>query len=322
MKIIFFGIKRFIFYVFVLIVFYALSFLTIDIVFREPDVFSWDNYINGYMMILYIVLILLITYIVFHIKKGKFNVIEVIIFSIIIGCISFPSLYNSAIFKYKKLQGINDGKNLIREYLKEDFNENDFEIKFSGYNDGCHIICTDTPIYWYEINNSKLNLTYNVTLNAETLEIENDELVSSFLEKRGIENSLTTYLRLLDVIPLSIKVNGRVEEIYFDKLGDNYSDLDILSNANFSFESFSVSLDNFTKEEIISLANKLFKLYKEYFYQDNVNIEEVIFYITKDDKGYAIGTINERYDGSLHLDFRTYSNSDIDMSFSEVIVLE
>ena len=194
---------------------------------------------------------MLITYIILHIKKKEFNTIEIIIFSALIGIITLPSLYSSAIFKYEKLQGIKQGKELINKNLAKYFEKKDYKIKFKGYNDGCHIICTDTPTYSYEINNTKIDLNYNITLNAKTLEIESDMLIEDFLEKQNINKPLTNYLRLLNVLPLSVSVNGRVKEIDFKNLNNDYSDLNILSNSTFIFENFYVDFGIFNKEEII-----------------------------------------------------------------------
>ena len=56
MKKVCFWIKRLVFYIFVAIVFYSLSYLTIDIIFREPDVTNIKTYINGFRIIFYFIL--------------------------------------------------------------------------------------------------------------------------------------------------------------------------------------------------------------------------------------------------------------------------
>ena len=104
MKKVWVWIKRLLFYIFVVIVFYSLTYLTIDIIFREPDVSNIKTYINSFTIIFYIILLLMVAYIILHIKKKKFNIVEIIIFSALIGIITLPSLYRSAIYKYEKLQ--------------------------------------------------------------------------------------------------------------------------------------------------------------------------------------------------------------------------
>ena len=230
-----------------MIVFYSFIYLAIDIIFREPDVFNIKTYINDFMVILYIILFLMIIFIFLYLKKEKFNIVEIIIFSVLISLITLPSLCRTAVYKYEKLQGIKQGKELINKYLIKYFDKKDFNIKFKDYNDGCHIICTDTPIYSYEINNTKLELNYDVTLNAETLEVESDRLIEEFLKKQNINKPLTYYLRLLNVLPLSVSVNGSIKEIDFKSLNNNYSDLNILDNSVFIFEDYYVDLDTLNK---------------------------------------------------------------------------
>ena len=321
MKKVWFWIKRLLFYIFVAIVFYSLTYLTIDIIFREPDVSNIKTYINGFTIKIYIILLLMVAYIILHIKKKKFNIVEIIIFSALIGIITLPSLYRSADYKYEKLQDIKQGKELINKDLTKYFETKDYDIKFSGYDDGCHIICTDTPTYSYEISNNKLDLNYDITLNARTLEVESNMLIEDFLEKQNINKPLTTYLRLLNALPLSVSVNGSVKEIDFKNLNNDYSDLNILSNSTFIFEDYYIDLDTLNKEEIINLSKQLFKVYKEYFYKDNIENDVIKIYIRKNDKSYAIGELKERFDGVIFLDFRTYNNSDIELKFSDVIIL-
>ena len=322
MKKVYFWFKRLLFYIFVMIVFYSFIYLAIDIIFREPDVFNIKTYINDFMVILYIILFLMIIFIFLHLKKEKFNIVEIIIFSVLISLITLPSLCRTAVYKYEKLQGINQGKELINNDLIKYFNEKEYSIKFKGYDDGCHIICTDTPIYSYEINNTKLELNYDVTLNAETLEVESDRLIEEFLKKQNINKPLTYYLRLLNVLPLSVSVNGSIKEIDFKSLNNNYSDLNILDNSLFIFEDYYVDLDTLNKEEIINLSKLLYKAYKDYFYYDNIENDVIIFYIRSNDKIYAIGELKERFDNTVFLDFRTYNNSDIELKFSDVITLD
>ncbi len=322
MKKVWFWIKRLLFYLFVAIVFYSLTYLTTDIIFREPDVSNIKTYINGFTIIFYIILLLMVAYIILHIKKKKFNIVEIIIFSALIGIITLPSLYRSAVYKYEKLQNIKQGKELINKDLTKYFETKDYDIKFNGYNDGCHIICTDTPTYSYEISNNKLDLNYDITLNARTLEVESNMLIEDFLEKQNINKPLTTYLRLLNALPLSVSVNGSVKEIDFKNLNNDYSDLNILSNSTFIFEDYYVDLDTLNKEEIINLSKQLFKVYKDYFYQDNIENNLIKFYIRKKDKSYAYGELKERFDGVIFLDFRTYNNSDVELKFSDVIILD
>lgn len=321
MKKICFWIKNLLFYIFVTIVFYSLTYLTIDIIFREPDVSNIKTYINGFTIIFYIILLLMITYIIFHIKNKKFNIVEIIIFSALIGIITLPSLYRSTVYKQEKLQEIIQGKEVINKDLTKYFEQKDYDIKFSGYNDGCHIICTDTPTYSYKINNNKLDLKYDITLNARTLEVESDMLIESFLEKQNINKPLTNYLRLLDAIPLSVNVNGNVKEIDFKNLNNDYSELNILSNSTFVFQDYSVNLDTLNKDEIINLSKQLFKVYKEYFYQDNIENDVIKFYVRKNDNNYGIGELKEKFDGVIFLDFRTYNDSDIELKFSDIIIL-
>lgn len=321
MKKVWFWFKRLLFYIFVAIVFFSLTYLTIDIIFREPDVSYIKTYINGFTIIIYIILLLLITYIILHIKKKNFNIVEIIIFSVLIGMITLPSLYRSAVNKYEKLQGIKQGKELINKDLKKYFEAKDYDIKYSGYNDGCHIICTDTPTYSYEINNTKLELNYNITLNARTLEVENDMLIEEFLEKQNIKEPLTYYLRLLNAIPLSVSINGSIKEIDFKNLNNDYSNLNILSNSTFIFNDYNVELDTLNKEEIINLSKQLFKVYKDYFYEDNIENDVIRFYVRKNGSNYAIGEIKERFDGVIFLDFRTYNDSDIELKFSDAIIV-
>ena len=321
MKKICFWIKRLLFYIFVTIVFYSLTYLTIDIIFREPDVSNIKTYINGLTIIFYIILLLMITYIIFHIKNKKFNIVEIIIFSALIGIITLPSLYRSTVYKQEKLQEIIQGKEVINKDLTKYFEQKDYDIKFSGYNDGCHIICTDTPTYSYKINNNKLDLKYDITLNARTLEVESDMLIASFLEKQNINKPLTNYLRLLDAIPLSVNVNGNVKEIDFKNLNNDYSELNILSNSTFVFQDYSVNLDTLNKDKIINLSKQLFKVYKEYFYQDNIENDVIKFYVRKNDNNYGIGELKEKFDGVIFLDFRTYNDSDIKLKFSDIIIL-
>lgn len=322
MEKVWFWIKRLLFYIFLTIVFYSLTYLTIDIIFREPDVSNIKTYVNGFTIIFYIILLLLITYVISHIKKKNFSVVEIIIFSALIGYITLPSLYGSAVYKYEKLQKINQGKEIINKDLIKYFETKDYDIKFSDYNDGCHIICTDIPTYSYEINNKKLDLKYEITLNARTLEVESDMLVEDFLKKQNINNPLTTYLRLLNALPLSVNVNGSVEKIDFKNLNNDYSNLNILSNSTFIFKNYYIYLDTLNKEEIINLSKQLFKVYKEYFYKDNIENDVIYFYVRKNDKSYAIGELRERVDGVIFLNFKTYTNSDIELKFSSDIILD
>ena len=99
------------------------------------------------------------------------------------------------------------------------------------------------------------------------------------------------------------------------------SELNILSNSTFVFQDYSVNLDTLNKDKIINLSKQLFKVYKEYFYQDNIENDVIKFYVRKNDNNYGIGELKEKFDGVIFLDFRTYNDSDIKLKFSDIIIL-
>ena len=102
-------------------------------------------------------------------------------------------------------------------------------------------------------------------------------------------------------------------------MDDDFSKINILKYLVYDFDCFYIQLDKLEKNEIIDISKKLFKIYKEYIYKDNLEDDLIKFYVQKDDELYAYGEIKESFDNVLFLDFRTYKNSEIDLKFNEVI---
>ncbi|MGN1379847.1 MAG: hypothetical protein ACI4XR_05630, partial [Bacilli bacterium] len=309
--------KRLLFYIFSLILVFAILFLFIHIIFREPDITTLSDYINNFTIVIYIILALFAIYIVFYIKNNKFKLFEIIIMFLIIGVIILPIIYNEGKKQYLKVRDIKQGKVLINKYLTNYFDRNDYNILYSGK----RIALFTSSTYCYEINNKVMDYTFEIELNTHNLEFAQNTLIDSFLEKNKIEryNALNTYLKILEVLPLNVEVNADITEIDFKKISNDFTMLNILKNATYDLDSFNIQLDTLDKNEIIKLSKKLFIIYKDYIYnnkEDNI----IRFYIQKNDKSYAYGEINEKLDNVLFLDFRTYNNSEIELKFSEVII--
>ena len=132
LKKIWFLVERLLFYVFSLIVVFAILFLLIHIIFREPDVTTLRDYINNFTIVIYIILALFATYIAFYMKKNKIKALEIIIVSAIIGVIVLPSIYNEGKRQYLKIEDIKQGKVLINKYLTQYFDEKDYNILYDG----------------------------------------------------------------------------------------------------------------------------------------------------------------------------------------------
>lgn len=309
--------KRLLFYIFSLILVYAILFLFIHIIFSEPDITTLSDYINNFTIVIYIILALFAIYIVFYIKNNKFKLLEIIIMFLIIGVIILPIIYNEGKKQYLKVRDIKQGKVLINKYLTNYFDENDYNILYSGK----RVALFTSSTYCYEINNKVMDYTFEIELNTHNLEFAQNTLIDSFLEKNKIEryNALNTYLKILEVLPLNVEANADIAEIDFKKISNDFTMLNILKNATYDLDSFNIQLDTLDKNEIIKLSKKLFIIYKDYIYnnkEDNI----IRFYIQKNDKSYAYGEINEKLDNVLFLDFRTYNNSEIELKFSEVII--
>ena len=320
LKKIWFLVKRLLFYIFSLIVVFSILFLLIHIIFREPDVTTLSDYINNFTIVIYIILALFATYITFYIKKNKFKVLEIIIASAIIGVIVLPNIYNEGKRQYSKIEDIKQGKVLINKYLTQYFDEKDYNILY----DGKRVALFVSSTYCYEIENKAMDFTFEIELGTHDLEFDENTLIDSFLEKYKVEryNAFNTYLKTLEVFPLSVEAKADITEIDFKKLNNDFSTTNILKNATYDFDSFNIQLDTLDKNEIIELSKKLFKVYKEYIYKDNIEDNIIKFYVQKNDKSYAYGELNEKFDDVLFLDFRTYNNSDVDLKFSEVIILD
>lgn len=320
LKKIWFLAKRLLFYIFSLIFVLAILLILIHIIFREPDVITLSDYINNFMIVIYIILALLATYIAFYIKKNKFKVLEIIIASAIIGVIVLASIYNEGNRQYLKIEDIKQGKVLIKKYLTQYFDEEDYYIVYGGERKPWFSSST----YCYEIENKAMDFTFEIELGTRDLEFDENTLIDSFLEKYKVSryNALDVYLKTLEVLPLSVEAKADIIKIDFKKLNNDFSTTNILKNATYDFDSFNIQLDTLDKNEIIELSKRLFNVYKEYIYKDDIEDNVIKLYIQKNGKSYAYGELKENFEDIIFLEFRTYNNSNVELKFSEVIILD
>lgn len=233
-------IKLIIFYILMSIINVIILFFLLD---NTNNIDGWSalglEFIYIVLCITYVVLLLLINFTIFiinYIKKvdtnykntnykvSKYSYINILAVILIIGLIFGIDYYNE--YNYNKL--IEKQKEIVVDYLKQEYPNYEFEIKSTYETEGdCSFLFCKTPVFRNNIVNKTFNKNFDIDVKKEDLTIYDDGF------KKIFEENMKKYLR--DNYDISVKYKLDNEEL---------EDVEFVINKNYKKEEIDLFTQN------------------------------------------------------------------------------
>ena len=237
-------------------------------------------------------------------KKRKKTIKSIILFIIILLII--PSIFYLAYEKHELNTTLLADKLVIEEYLINTFGEEHYK--------NMEIIEPDRICTFYTIKTPLVNYAFDIYLNESRTEIESSTFIDDFCQKNNLYQKMDYYLTSKFNLPDNIEINSSITNINLDM--KNYDPNDnaekLLSQCEFSIESFYIYIDVFNKDEIINLIKNYFVKYhntlQPYYSHDWIRFH---IKLNSNDDYFAEITIynTSKISDKLCLHFRGYTDS-------------
>jgi len=256
-----------------------------------------------------------------YIKKNPTN--KTLIF-IIIFTIGLYILFGSSILiqRINFNKNIQIGKNTINNYLISNFGEKNTSntiVKFSHYSDGCHIICTDSPTWNYNILHPLLDQSYNIAINSTLDNIINDEFINKLVEEYDLINNYEKLTNEQIDLPRGVKLKFNLNSFDINNMyKSKYTMEELLNRAQFVSNNFELNMDTWNEDDAIAIIKKTYLIYLKYFKE---NSKYISFYIYADDQTlknnthfasnvFADGSISKADDLNIKININGRQKSD------------
>lgn len=303
-------------------IFETLLLLDILLFFAFPIKDIGNQTLDTYILVFLILINLLVIFLQYkYIKKNPINktLIYIIIFTI---GLYFLLESNILIQRINFNKNIQIGKNTINNYLISNFGEKNTSntiVKFNHYSDGCHIICTDSPTWNYNILHPLLEQSYNIAVNSTLDNIVNDEFINKLVEEYDLINNYEKLTNEQMDLPHGIKLKFNLNSFDINKMyNSKYTTKELLKRAQFVSNNFELNMDTWNEDDAIAIIKNTYLIYLKYFKE---NSKYIHFYIYADDMTlknnthfasniFADGSITKQNDLNIKININGRQKSD------------